>query len=156
MPIPDRSTIKAVVDALVAGFNTNLVSNPPTPTKPFRKLLTGDIGLVEYARPYIAVRLTKAKPLAATEDDKLMEVTVAIKLVTDVFESDPHNALLDKVAEVDNYFDSTRQLGLVDGAEGFDNRTWQFVYPPTRSGARVAYAESLQSYVVKVERDMNR
>ena len=156
MPTPDRTTIKAAVAALVTKLQANLVTDPPTAAKPFRHIEVARAGVEEYARPFLAVRLTRARPIGATENDKVMEVALTLRLVTDVTEADPHDALLDKVAAVDDYLDSLIDTGVIDGAEGFDDRIWTFDYPPAAAGARVASAEATQTFAVKVERQQNR
>ncbi len=152
----DRSTIKAVVQEIKTQFDDMLVADPPTLSKPFRKVIEGEAGLVEYARPFITVKAVRAKPIGVTDDDKVMEVTVLCRLVTDVVEAGPTDALFDKVAAVDDYFDSIIQTGLIHGAEGLDNRSWEFGYPKETSGVRVAYAECMQTFVVKVAREANQ
>ena len=152
----DRSTIRAVLDKLETRFNVKLVADPPTASKPFRKVIEGEAGFVEHARPFITIRATRPRSIGVTQDDKVMEVTVVCRLVTDVLESGPNAALFDKVGAVDDYFDSIVEGGLLEGAEGLDNRVWEFGYPKTPSGARVAFADCTQTFVVKVARGSNR
>jgi len=152
----DRSTIKAVLDKLKDRFDNRMVKDPPTASKPFRKVIEGEAGFVEHARPFITIKATRAKPIGVTDDDKMMEVTVVCRMVTDVLDAGPNDALFDKVAAVDDYFDSIIEDGLIEGAEGFDSRAWEFGYPKTTSGARVAYAECTQTFVVKVDREANQ
>ncbi len=156
MPTADRTTIKAVVDELVNKLRTNLAAIPPTATKPFRRVEVGDSALEEYPRPFLTVRLVRARPIGVVDDDKVMEVTTALRMVTDVSASDPHGAILDKIGALDDYLDSTRNSGVIAGAEGFDDRGWTFDYPRATSGSRVATAEATQTFVVKVQRTFNR
>ena len=153
---PDRTTIKAAATTLVSLLTSNLVADPPTAAKPFRGVTVGAAGVEELARPFLSVLLTKARPAATTNDDKLMEVTLILRVVADATAADPHAAMLDAVGAVDDYFDSVRDVGLIDGAEGFDDRTWNFEYPKATSGARVVTAQATQTMVVKVERGFNR
>ena len=158
MPTADRTTIKAAIDELVNKLRTNLAAIPPTATKPFRRVEVGDPGAPgeEYPRPFLTVRLVRAKPIAVVNDDKVMEVTTALRMVSDVSASDPHGAMLDKIGALDDYLDSIRDSGVIDGAEGFDDRVWTFDYPKVTAGSRIAIAEATQSFVVKVQRTFNR
>ena len=156
MPTADRTTIKAAIDELVNKLRTNLASIPPTVTKPFRRVEVGDAGTQEYPRPFLTVRLVRTRPIGMVDDDKVMEVTTALRMMTDVSASDPHGAMLDKIGALDDYLDSIRNSGVIAGAEGFDDRVWTFDYPRTTSGSRVASAEATQTFVVKVQRTFNR
>lgn len=156
MPTADRTTIKAAIDELVNKLRTNLAAMPPTATKPFRRVEVGDTTTEEYPRPFLTVRLVRAKPIAVVDDDKVMEVTTALRMVTDVSASDPHGAMLDKIGALDDYLDSIRAGGVIAGAEGFDDRVWSFDYPKVTAGSRVATAEATQTFVVKVQRTYNR
>lgn len=156
MPTADRTTIKAAIDELVNKLRTNLAANPPTTTKPFRRVEVGDAGTVEYPRPFLTVRLVRARPIGVADDDKVMEVATGMRMVTDVAASDPHGAILDKIGALDDYLDSLRDSGVIDGAEGFDDRVWTFDYPRTTSGSRVAAAEATMTFVVKVQRTYSR
>ena len=113
-------------------------------------------GVEEYPRPFLTLLLTRIQPVGVTDNDKLLEVTMTLHVVTDVSASDPHDALLDKVGAVDDYLDSILDGGVIEGAEGFDDRTWTFDYPRATAGTRVASASAAQSFVVKVEREQNR
>ena len=104
----------------------------------------------------MTLQLTRTRPIGATENDKLIETTMTLHLVTDVAAADPHDAILDKVGAVDDYLDGIIDTGVIEGAEGFDDRAWTFDYPKTTSGARVASAQSTQTFIVKVEREQNR
>jgi len=156
MPTADRTTIKAAIDELVNKLRTNLAAVPPTATKPLRRVEVGDAGTQEYPRPFLTVRLIRARPIGIVDDDKVMEVTTALRMVTDVSASDPHGAMLDKLGALDDYLDSIRAGGVIAGAEGFDDRAWTFDYPRATSGSRVASAEATQTFVVKVQRTFNR
>lgn len=156
MPTTDRTTIKAAVAALVTKLRTNLVANPTTASKPFRRVEAGKTTVEEFARPFLAVHLTQARPIGVTDNDKLVEVSATLRIVTDVTQADPHDALLDKVGATDDYLDSLIDPGVIDGAEGFDDRTWTFDFPRTTAGARVAVAEASQRFTVKIERLQNR
>jgi hypothetical protein len=156
MLTPDRTTIKAAIQELANKLTLNLVADRPTPAKPFRKVVAGDVGAGEYPRPYLALRITRAKPVGVMDDDKLWEVTTVLKVVTDVSAADPHDAILDKIGAVDDYLDSIRDTGVIEGAEGFDVRDWAITYPKTTSGARVAEAVAEQTFIVKVQRQQNR
>ncbi len=153
---PDRTTIKATIEELTAKLRTNLVADPPTASKPFRRVEVGEAGVEEYPRPFLTLTLTRVRPIGTTDNDKVTEVTVALRLVTDVSASDPHAEILDKVGAVDDYLDSIVDSGVIEGAEGFDDRVWKFDYPRATAGARVGCADAAQTFVVKVEREYNR
>ncbi len=156
MPTSDRTTIKAAIDALVTTLRTNLVADPPTDAMPFRRVEVAASGVDEYPRPFLTLLLSRTRPIGVTDNDKLVEVTMTLRLVTDVSASDPHAAMLDKIGAVDDHLDSLIDTGILEGAEGFDDREWTLTYPRSTAGVRVASATAAQSFVVKVERQQNR
>ena len=156
MPTPDRTTIKAAIAELTDKLQANLVADPPTAVKPFRRIEVGVGSGEEYPRPFVTLTLTRTAPVSVVNDNKVIKVTMALRLVTDVSASDPHEAMLDKIGAVDDYLDSLVDSGVLEGAEGFDDRGWAFEYPRTAAGARVAVASGTQTFVVKVEREQNR
>lgn len=156
MPTSDRTTIKATVDELVDKLRTNLVADPPTAAKPFRRVEVGASGVEEFPRPFISVLITAALPIGVSDDDKIIQVTAALRLVMDVTQSNALDVLLDSVGSLEDYFDGIVDTGVIEGAEGFDNRAWKFEYPRSSAGARVIVATANHSFVVKVERQQNR
>jgi len=156
MPTPDRTTIKAAVEALVTALRTNLSADPPTAVKPFRRVEVGVGGFEDHPRPFLTVFLNRARPIGVTENDKLTEVSVSLRMVTDVLAADPHAELLDKSAAVDDYLDGILDTGILDGAAGFDERVWTYDEPRPTVGARVASATATQTLIVKVQRNFNR
>lgn len=155
---PDRTAVKKVIQELVIALRTNLVADPLTATKPFRRVDEGPPTPSQLPRPFLSVWLTKSEPTALTEGDKILRVTAKLKLVTDVLDDDPHDTILDKIGAVDDYFDSliTGATGVTDGADGFEDRTWTFDYPAGSTGGRMAAAECELTFIVKVERGFNR
>lgn len=156
MPTTDRTTIRAAIDQLESSLRANVVANPPTAQKPFRQVLVGSIKEVESPRPFLVLQLTRIRPVATMDDDKLHEVTMAVHVVTDVSTTNPHDLVLDQIGAVEDYLDTLIDTGVLEGAEGFDDRTWTFEYPRTTSGARIASASATQSFLVKVQRQQNR
>ena len=156
MPTADRTTIKAVIEDLTTKLRANIVADPPTDSRPFRKMEIAAAGVEEYPRPFLTLQLIRSRVVGVTDNDKLLEVTMSFRLVTDVSALDPHAAILDKIGAVEDYFDSLIDIGVLDGSEGFDNRIWKIDYPKTTSGSRVGVALAEQSFVVKVERQQNR
>ena len=156
MPTPDRTTIKAAIEELTDKLQANLVAEPPTAVKPFRRVEVGPAGVEEYPRPFLTLMLTRARPIAVVDNDKVIEVTMTLRLVMDVSGSDPHAAMLDSIGAIDDYLDSLIDAGVLEGAEGFDDRVWTFEYPAGTVGARAAVASATQAFVVKVEREQNR
>ena len=77
-----------------------------------------------------------------------------LRVVTDVVVADPLSAVLDKVTAIEDYLDDIIDTGVIEGAEGFDDRVWSFEYPS--AGARMAVATATQTFIVKVERGNNR
>lgn len=153
---PDRTTIKAAIEALTARLRANLVADPPTASKPFRRVQVAQADVQEFPRPFVTLLLTRARPIGAVDGDKLVEVSMTLRMVTDVSDSDPHAAMLDRIAAVEDYLDSLIDTGVIDGAEGFDQREWMFDYPRATTGARAASATATQTFVVKIERGYNR
>lgn len=156
MPTADRTTIRAAVDALMTKLRANLVASPPTATKPFRRIEIGEGGVGEYPRPYMTLALSRVRPIGAVDNDKVFEVTMTLRLVTDATAADPHGAMLDKIGATEDYLDGIVDTGVLEGSEGYDDRVWTFGYPRTTSGARAATAEAMQTFVVKVQRGQNR
>ncbi len=156
MATADRTTIKAAIEELTTKLRTNLVADPPTATKPFRRAEIADTGVEEYPRPFLTLLLSRTQPVGVADNDRLVEVTMTLRVVTDVAASDPHAAMLDTIGAVEDYFDSILDAGVIEGAEGFDDRAWTFEYPRATAGARVASATATQTFVVKVERGQNR
>lgn len=153
---PDRTTIKAAIEELIDKLRTNLVADSLTAAEPFRRVTVGEAGVEEYPRPYLTLWLVRSRPIGVSENDKLVEVSMSLRVVTDVSASDPHEAILDKIGALDDYLDSIADTGVIEGAEGFDDRAWTFNYPSATAGARVATASATQTFVVKVEREHNR
>ncbi|MCO6437852.1 MAG: hypothetical protein J5J06_12240 [Phycisphaerae bacterium] len=156
MSTPDRTTIKAAVDALAAGLRSGLIADPPTAAKPFRRVEVGLSGVQEYPRPFLTLTLTRVRPIGSVDGDRLMRVSLSLRVVSDVNNGGVHDALLDRIAAVDDHLDGLVQAGLIEGADGLDDREWQLDYPKTTAAARVASATSTMSFVVRVERFFNR
>ena len=153
---PDRTTIKAAFQCLVELLRDNLTAEPPTAGKPFRRVEEGPAGVIEYPRPFLSVWLTKVEPLGTIDNDKVLQVEVALRALTDVAGDDPQAALLDALAALEDHLDSILDTGVLEGAEGFDDCAWTFEYPAATSGVRVGVARGSLSFVVKVEREHNR
>lgn len=156
MPTSDRTTIKAAAAELIAKLRANLVADPPTATAPFRSVAAGQVGPGAFARPFLAVALQRARPLTVVDNDRLFEVSLAFTVFVDVTDADPHPALLDAIGATEDYLDSIIDSGVIEGAEGFDDRTWTFAYPKTTSGTRLISASATGTFIVKVERQQNR
>lgn len=156
MATADRTTIKAAIEELTDKLEANLVADPPTAVKPFRRIGIAGGGVEEFPRPFLSLELTRARPIGVSDDDKLVQVSMRLRIVTDVATPDPHEAILDKIGAVEDYFDAIVDTGVIEGAEGFDDREWAFDYPRATAGARVATATATQTFVVKVEREHNR
>ncbi|UCE60482.1 MAG: hypothetical protein JSU63_01790 [Phycisphaerales bacterium] len=153
---PDRTTVRAAIEELSGKLCTNLATDPPTAAKPFRRVAVGSGGFAEYPRPFLTLMLARAKPVGTTQGDKLIQVGMILRIVTDIADVDPHGPILDTIGALDDYLDSVIDSGVIEGAEGFDDRAWSFDYPESTVGPRVAAATATQSFVVKVEREHNR
>ena len=156
MPVADRTTIRATVDQLMTMLRANLVADPPTATKPFRRAEVGAAEFQEFPRPFLTVNPTKAKPIGITDNDKVMEVSTEFHIATDVTAADPQGALLDALGAVEDYLDSVIDTGILEGAEGVDDRSWTLEFPKETSGAGVGVAKVTIAFVVKVKRGNNR
>ena len=153
---PDRTTIKATVGEFISKLRANLVADPPTAAQPFRRIEVAGEGVADYPRPFLALTLTKVRPIGVVDNDKLFEVSIALRAVLDVSATDPHDTMLDAIAAIEDYMDTILETGVIEGAEGFDNQIWTLDYPRATAGARVASASATQNIVVKVERQNNR
>jgi hypothetical protein len=156
MPATDRTTIRAAMDELLTKLRANLAANPPTLTKPFRRVEVADAGEEAFPRPFLSLHLLGVRPIGVTDDDRIFQVTVAMQMVTDATAVDPHAAMLDTISAVEDYLDSIRDTGVIAGAEGLDDRAWTFRYPRQSAGPRAVTAEARQTFVVKVQRAFNR
>ncbi len=156
MPTPDRTTLRAAVEALTGHLRTSLTAEPPTAARPLRLVVGGAAGVDEHPRPFLSLALTRVRPVTASDGDRLFAATMVFRLVTDVTTSDTLAALLDAPAAVEDAFDALVDDGLLEGAEGFDEREWSFEYPRATAGARVAVAIATQTFVVRVQRAFNR
>lgn len=153
--MPDRTTIRATIDELLSKLRANLVASPPTVQKPFRSVIVGAFAGIEFARPFLAIELVRARPIGTTDGDKLLEVDFGIGVITDVLGNDAHSELLDLVAAVDDYMDGLQETGVIEGADGFDGRFWAFDEPRITAGPRVARATARETFVVRVARGQN-
>lgn len=156
MPTPDRTTLKAAIEELTDKLRTNLTADPPTVGKPFRRVAVHVGGVDEFPRPFLTLHVTRARPIAVVDNDKLWAATMSLRAVADVRASDLHAELLDPIAAIEDYLDSLIDIGVLEGAEGFDDRVWSYEYTKTTAGSRVAAATAVQTFVVKVEREQNR
>ena len=155
-PTPDRTTVRAALDELANKLRAGLIASPPTSAKPLRRVEVGESGVEQYVRPFMTIAPVRARLIGVMDNDKLVEVVATLRLVSDVTEANPHDAVLGHVGAVEDYFDSIVDSGLLEGAEGFDVRTWSFQYPKGTAGARVASASAELSFIVKIERGQNR
>lgn len=156
MPTADRTTIKSAIDELVSKLRTNLVADPTTTTKPFRRVEPGTGELEHFARPFLAVRAVRARVASIIDGDKIIEVTIEMRIVADAIGVDPYTAVCDQMGAVEDYLDSIRETGVIDGATGFDERTWALATSNSGSGSRVSTAIAQQTLIVKVQRGFNR
>jgi hypothetical protein len=156
MPTAERTTIKAAIEELTDRLRDNLVADPPTADKPFRAVVVGAAGVGEFPRPFLSLQLSRSRAIGVADDDKVVEVAMTMRVVADISAADAHGGMLDKIGAVEDYFDSLIDTGVLEGAEGFDDREWTFDYPKTTAGARLMTASATQSFVVKVEREHNR
>ncbi len=156
MPTVDRTTVRAAFDAWLTMLRANLVADPPTAMKPFRRIETGDVANDSYARPFMTVYVDRLRMAGVIDDDRLIEVTLGMRIVSETTARDTADAIFDVVGAVDDYLDSLRDVLVVDGAKGFDNRAWSMDYPRQSSGSRVVTATSKSIMVVNVERLQNR
>lgn len=152
----DRTTIKATVDELLIQLRANLVADPPTAAKPFRRIAVGDFGVGEFPRPFLSLELVRARAIGVADGDKLMEISITLQIVCDILAADAHGELLDRTSAVDDCFDNLFGSGLLEGADGFDDRVWTFAHPTTSSGARLSTATAAQTCIIRVERSQNR
>jgi len=157
VPTADRTTIKAAVQSLVAVMRSDLTAEPPTAAKPLRRVEEGPARFGEYVRPFMTVSLSQMEPLASIEGDKIWRASLVLRIVTDVMSGDPHSVLLGAVAAVEDFFDDLMadEDEVIEGADGFDDRTWTLGYPAGSTGSAAAEASCKQSFVVKVGRGEN-
>ncbi len=156
MPTLDRTTIRTAIDELVTKFRSNLVASPTTTAKPFHAVHVGAPSVSDHPRPFIAINLIRARPIATVDGDRIVEVQIAARIVTDVTGTDPFGAILDHLGATDDYLDSLIGTGIIDGAEGLENRAWTFDDAKVRSGPRTLSATGKQTLIVKIERNHNQ
>lgn len=85
-----------------------------------------------------------------------MEVMIAMRVVADTTGQDSIGTILDHIGATEDHLDSLVGVGLIDGAEGFDDRAWSFEDTKVRSGPRIVAATAKQTFVVKIQRNQNR
>ncbi|MBI4719255.1 MAG: hypothetical protein HY763_15770 [Planctomycetes bacterium] len=156
MPTPDRTTVTAVLDELLTKLRANLVADPPTAARPFRRVTVGTMGVEEHPRPYLTLLLARTRPIGVTQGDKLLLAELTLRVVADAVGENAHASLLSHIGAIEDYLDGIVDVGILDGAAGGDDREWTFDYPRTSAGSRVAVASARQTLVVKVERERNR
>jgi hypothetical protein len=156
MPTLDRTTIKSAVDELLNKLRSNLAADPPTASKPFRKVEAGSGEIEHYPRPFLSLRPVRARAASVVDDDKVVEVTIEMRIVADIAGVDPYTAVCDQMGAVEDYLDSIRDSGIIDGSAGFDERTWALEPSKLSSGGRVSTATAQQTLLVKMQRGFNR
>lgn len=156
MPLTDRSTLRLVMDEVLSLLRANLVADPPTGARPFRRVEAGAVAAESGPRPLLGVTLVKARAAAALDDDKVWEATTQLAVVVDLTAADAHGGMLDAVAAVEDGLDALREVGVVAGADGLDDRAWSFEVPAPRAGPRTGVAKATQTFVARVGRGANR
>lgn len=156
MPTAQRTTIKAAVSELISKLRDNLTADPPTAQKPFRRVEAGTGEVGHFPRPFLAVRVVRVRPATAVDGDRVVEVTIEMRIAADILGVDPLSAIYDQMGAVEDYLDSIRELGIIDGATGFEDRVWALETARTSSGARVSTATAQQTLHVAVQRGFNR
>ncbi len=155
MPTADRTTLRDVMTALVDRIQDDLASDPPTTAKPFRRVAAHAAGGSAYPRPFVAVYLLRARPVAATDDDRVFEVTIQLRIIADATGADAHGAILDLVAAVEDEFDALRDSGLIEGCDGFDVRAWEIKVGEPGAGARMVSADASMTCMMRAAREEN-
>jgi len=155
-PTPDRTTVKSALDALVMQSRASLVASPPMPTAPFYSVAVGSPQPTSHPRPFFSIAIVAAEAIGVSDGDKLIRATLALSIVTDIGQTDPHTEIVDKIGAVDDFFDDKIQAGLIEGVQGLDGRNWQIDSSSITSGSRIASATARVSMIVKVERNQNR
>ena len=153
---PDRTTVTAAVQAFMELLRENLVADPPTVDAPFRRVEVAQATFEAFARPFLTLLPTRTRMVAGIDDDKLIEVACSMGIVADATGDDAHDSLLAKIGVVEDYLDTLIESGWLEGADGFDSRTWTLDQPRSTAGSRVVSATALATFVVKVEREHNR
>lgn len=156
VPTADRKTLRDVMAALVDRIQDDLVSDPPTTAKPFRRVAPHAAGGSAYPRPFIAAYLLRARPVAATDDDRIFEATIQLRIIADAAGADAHGAILNLVESVEDEFDALRDGGVIEGCDGFDVRAWEIKVGEPGVGARMVSADAAMTCMVRVARGENR
>lgn len=156
MPTTDRTTLSAAMAAMVDELRKRLVGDPPTSSHPLRRIIAGAAGVEGAVRPVMAVRLARVHTLSAADDDRLIEASIVLLVATDVGEADAHERVLALTGVVEDALDGLREGGLIEGADGLDDRSWEVHFAAGVAGARVATVEARIRLVVRVAREGNR
>lgn len=152
----DSTTIKAAMEELVVKLRANLVADPPTPQKPFRKVESGMGGIEHLPRPFLAVHAVRVRTISAIDDDKVVEIIIEMRIAADILGVDPLTAVYDQIGAVEDYLDSIRETGIIEGTAGYEDRTWALETSNSGSGARISTATAQQTLIVHVQRGFNR
>ena len=86
----DRTTIKATIDELLVQLRAQLVADPPTAAKPFRRIVVGDFNMTEYPRPFLSLELIRSRAVGTSAGDKLMEISMNLRVSCDILAADAH------------------------------------------------------------------
>ncbi|MCG3130899.1 MAG: hypothetical protein FLDDKLPJ_01673 [Phycisphaerae bacterium] len=153
--MPDRTTLAAVLEAVREALADALVANPPTESKPFRRLIPGQTDEATGPRPLLGVALMRTRTPAAVDDDRIVEATLQVIVVADAIAADPHEPLVTLMGRVEDVLDAWRDGGLIEGADGFDRRRWDLSRGRQHAGVRAATAECEVTCVIRVAREEN-
>jgi len=151
-----RTTIRDTLAALITRMQSDLIGDPPTPAAPFRRVLVGEVSPGVVPRPFVALAARGAEPIGTIDGDKLMALSLELLVVVDVVGDTTHATIFDAVGAIDDFFDGMLNDGFVEGADGFDDRTWTVSYPRSQAGGRVATARAVQRAILRVGRMNNR
>ena len=150
-----QTTIKAVLDKIESRYRTKLVADPPTATKPFWTVIEGIATGIEATRPFLAIHATEVRPTDRMDGDQHFRLTFVTQLFTDIDDASQIADLHNKMSEVDDFWDDERATGLLNGAEGFDERRWQIIHPKETQPTRLGRAELTNTCIVNVKRGTN-
>jgi hypothetical protein len=155
MPTLDRTTIKSAIDELVNKLRR--IWRPILRRRASRFARSSRHGRSRaLSAAFLTVRAVRARAASVVDDDKVVEVTVELRIVADIVGVDPLTAVYDQMGAVEDYLDSIRDTGIIDGSAGFDERTWALETVKLTSGARVSTVTAQQTLIVKVQRGFNR
>jgi hypothetical protein len=119
-------------------------------TLPVRAVVEGEGPIDGYPIPYVLLRITEVEATSRTDNDKIRQVKVRVRVVSEASTvNGAVSELLSKTAQID---DKIEAFTKPTGTAGFENNKWGMAYDwSTQAGNRVM-ADSELTFSVRMAR----